>query len=168
LSSLLVNLKKDALISLSYNLRAAIWNWIDIFPEEFNEVVRTRGKMEGTPERVFDLFYSMIVPGQEKVFWPTLTILNCLTSDRIAADLQYGAPGMQLGGHSRRKEVRFTELIVKHLGGGSARLSEIALACVVDICRAATYVDPKEDVPLKAIVSDIAHEIKVCCLLYYL
>ena len=35
------------------------------------------------------------------------------------------------------------------------------MACAVDICRAAAYIDPEGDVPLRLVASDIAHEIKV-------
>jgi hypothetical protein len=36
-----------------------------------------------------------------------------------------------------------------------------SLACAVDICRAAAYIDPEGDVPLRLVASDIADEIKV-------
>ena len=76
--------------AIAIHLRSAIWNWIDVFPSEFNEAIRTKGKTEGAPERVFDLLHSVSHPGSEKIFWPTLTILNCISSDRISAEHQYG------------------------------------------------------------------------------
>ena len=82
-------MKKESQLAIAVHLRAAVWNWIDIFPHEFNEAIRTRGKMEGAPERVFDLLYSMVPTGSEKIFWPTLIILNCITFDRISPDFQY-------------------------------------------------------------------------------
>jgi len=85
----MVNMRKESQYAIAVHLRSAIWNWIDIFPAEYNEAIRTRGRTEGAPERVFDLLYSMIPPGSEKTYWPTLTILNCITSDRITADFQY-------------------------------------------------------------------------------
>jgi len=78
--------------AIAVHLRSAIWNWIDIFPSEFNEAIRTKGKTEGAPERVFDLLHSVVLAGSEKVFWPTLTILNCISSDRISAEFLYGSP----------------------------------------------------------------------------
>ena len=75
--------------TIAIHLRAAIWNWIDVFPSEFNEAIRTKGKTEGAPERVFDLIHSLAHAGSENVFWPTLTILNCISSDRISAEFQY-------------------------------------------------------------------------------
>ena len=76
--------------AIAVHLRFAIWNWIDVFPSEFNDAIRMKGKTEGTPERAFDLLYSILAAGSEKVLWPTLTILNCISSDRISADFQYG------------------------------------------------------------------------------
>jgi hypothetical protein len=76
--------------AIAVHLRSAIWNWIDVFPSEFNEAIRVKGKTEGTPERVFDLLYSAVHAGSEKIFWPTLTILNCISPDRVSADVQYG------------------------------------------------------------------------------
>ena len=83
-------MRTDSQRAIAVHLRSAIWNWIDVFPSEFNDAIRMKGKTEGAPERVFDLLYSVAHTGSEKVFWPTLTILNCISSDRISADFQYG------------------------------------------------------------------------------
>lgn len=50
------------------------------------------GRTEGAPERVFDLLFSVSGTGHEKIFWPCLTMLSCITFDRITTDFQYGAP----------------------------------------------------------------------------
>ena len=50
---------------------------------------------------------------------------------------------------------------MKHVNNHS-KLSEVALACAVDMCRAAAYIEPKGDVPLREMALDIAHDIKVC------
>ncbi|PFH50162.1 hypothetical protein AMATHDRAFT_80979 [Amanita thiersii Skay4041] len=157
LSSLLVNMGKDARIAIAVALRAAVWHWIDYFPEEFNDCIRVRGRTEGAPERVFDLLHSLnpIGHGNEKVFWPTLTILNCTTSDRMSSEFEvpvYGAKPV-------RKEYRFTEEVMKHLGTNS-KFAEIALTCAVDMCLAAIHVYPQDEVPLRLIAHDIAHDIK--------
>ena len=44
-----------------------------------------------------------------------------------------------------------------------SKFSEVALTCAVDVCRAAAYIDPEGDVPLRLVASDIAHEIRVSC-----
>ena len=97
LSSLLVNMKKEAQAAVAIPLRMAVWNWIDLYPQEYNEAVRCRGKLEGAPERVFDLLYVANEPGRERALWPTLTILACLSPDRVS--LEY-----QTRGHSRASQ----------------------------------------------------------------
>ena len=77
---------KETQKAVAVALRAAIWHWIDYFPEEFNETIKTRGRTEGAPERVFDLLYSLNQSSNEKIFWPTLTTLCCITSERITAE----------------------------------------------------------------------------------
>lgn len=89
LSSLLVNMRDETKEAVTIHLRSAVWNWIDFFPAEFNDTIRTRGRTEGTPERVFDVLYAPF--GQdEKIYWPTLTVLHCITSDRMTPDYQFG------------------------------------------------------------------------------
>ncbi|KAF8638594.1 hypothetical protein AX17_002135 [Amanita inopinata Kibby_2008] len=152
LSSLLVNMGREAQKAIAIALRAAVWHWIKYFPDEFNEAIRTRGKTEGAPERIFDLIHSLNPSGNEKIFWPTLTILLCTSSERISADFRMQSKPI-------RKEFRFIEDILKHLGTNS-KFSEVALICAVDICRAAMHVTPEGEVPLRLIAHDIAHEIK--------
>jgi hypothetical protein len=42
-----------------------------------------------------------------------------------------------------------------------SKLSDVALVCALDMCRAATHVRPEGEVPLRIVAYDIAHEIKV-------
>ena len=92
LSSLLVNMKREAQAAVAAPLRKAIWNWIDIYPDEFNEAIRSRGRMEGAPERTFDLLYTA-QHNFEKDLWPTLTILVCISAERISSDFQVSSFG---------------------------------------------------------------------------
>lgn len=87
LSSLLVNMKQEIQIALARPLRVAIWNWIDIFPDEFNDAIRNRGRMEGAPERTFEVLHSMRI-GAERDLWPTLTLLSCISSEHLSLDFQ--------------------------------------------------------------------------------
>lgn len=59
-----------------------------------------------------------------------------------------------------RQELRFTENVLRYIRNHS-KFSEVSLACAVDICRAAAYIDPEGDVPLRSVASHIAYEIKV-------
>lgn len=104
LSSLLVSMGRHNQIAVAIPLRTAVWNWINTFPAEFNEAIRSRGKTEGAPERVFDILYAMNPSNDERIFWPTLAILNCTTSDRLSSDFQlsYSGPA-KIASKSSRK-----------------------------------------------------------------
>jgi hypothetical protein len=87
LSSLLVNMKLDAQAAIAAPLRSAIWNWIDLFPEEFHDSIRFRGRLEGAPERVYDLLFNVKDVDNAAVIWPTLTALMCASSvERIESE----------------------------------------------------------------------------------
>lgn len=59
------------------------------------------------------------------------------------------------------QEIKFGDNIIKNISSGS-RLSDVALTCAIDICRAAAYVDPDlGEIILPDIAADMAHEIKV-------
>jgi len=42
--------------------------------------------MEGAPERVYDLLISNMSSGNERIYWPALSILLCCTSDKIKSE----------------------------------------------------------------------------------
>jgi neurofibromin 1 len=96
LSSLLVNMCRESQLAIAIPLRSAIWNWIEYHPKEFREVVQTRGRTEGAPERVFDLLFSKMKIGDERTIWPTLTALCSMISERLATDhIQYSGKGFK-------------------------------------------------------------------------
>lgn len=80
-------MKQEIRVALARPLRVAIWNWIDLFPEEFNDAIRNRGRMEGAPERTFEVLHTMR-GGAEKDLWPTLTLLSCISSEHLSLDFQ--------------------------------------------------------------------------------
>jgi neurofibromin 1 len=82
LSSLGVNMKRDAQAAVAISLRRAIWNWMETFPHEYQEVIEGTRKLDGAPERVFDLLYVSVDEGNKKIMWPMLTALMVLSYDR--------------------------------------------------------------------------------------
>jgi hypothetical protein len=61
---------------------------------------------------------------------------------------------------SSSQEYRIVEDVIKH-ANTTSKLSDVALICTLDICRAAIHVPPEGEVPLRLIGNEIAHEIKV-------
>ncbi|KAJ3936091.1 MAG: hypothetical protein NXY57DRAFT_886591 [Lentinula lateritia] len=152
LSSLLVNMRLEGHKAIAAPLRYAIWSWIEHFPDEFNEVVKLRAKMDGVSS-VFDFLYNKC-SGSERVLWPTLAVLQCVIPER-SSDLQ------TLGSsRANQKLAKFTEDL-RRQSSYTGKLASISLICATDICRAAMYVQPANDeVPLQMLAYDVAHEIK--------
>jgi len=143
--------------ALAGPLRSAIWSWIDHFPSEFNEAVRSRGKMEGV-SGVFDLLYSKS-SGSERVLWPCLAILHCINSERVTSDIQ--SIGTAGGGRGGTRAARFAEEVLRQ-SNYYTRLGQVSLVCATDLCRAAMNVNAGHDeIPLQMLAFDVAHEIKV-------
>ncbi|KAF7302288.1 Ras-GAP domain-containing protein [Mycena indigotica] len=137
LAALLLNIKEEHQL-IAPVLRAAVWNWIDQYPDEFNETIRTRGALEGVPERMFDLLYKLCSTPEsqtQKQTWPTLAILNSISSDRLASDLMNQTSSSRA--KTARPNVQFSEDIIRHAQIQS-KLSETALVCAVDLCRVAS------------------------------
>ena len=88
LSSLLVSMKPEIKVAVAVPLRTAIWNWISMFPDEYNEAIRTHRRLEGTPERVFDLLWDPSEVASARALWPTLAALAVISSERMRSDLK--------------------------------------------------------------------------------
>ncbi|KAL0576959.1 Ras GTPase activating protein ira2 [Marasmius crinis-equi] len=150
LSSLLVNMTAETIKAIVVPLRSAVWSWIEYFPVEFNETVRSR-KMDGATT-VFDLLHKKAA-GFEAIFWPTLSILHCLT-DRTAWDMhpQYN--------YGRSTKFKWIEEVRKSREG-NPKLAEVCMQTANDVCRAAINVKPGnsgEELPLCMLAYDVAHE----------
>ncbi|KAH9854976.1 hypothetical protein C2E23DRAFT_883516 [Lenzites betulinus] len=162
LSSLLMNLKKDAQMPVSIALRTAIWNWIELCPDEFNEALLSHRRLEGAPERVLDLLYDSQENSRDKAgSWPTLAVLLSISQDRMKNEFEANAMGAHKGAY--RKDRNFTDLLFKSLPYAS-KYSEVGIVCAIDICRAASKLRPPEgeaEVPLLSTAFDLAHELKL-------
>ncbi|KAF9067659.1 hypothetical protein BDP27DRAFT_1225535 [Rhodocollybia butyracea] len=151
LSSLLVNMRIEGLKAIAPPLRAAIWSWINHFPDEFNDVVKLRARMDGASS-VFDFLYNK-ASGAEYVLWPTLSILQCIIPERTS-NLHTGSS------RANQKVAKFTEDLLRQ-SSATSKLGLSSMACATDICRAAMHIKPSEDdVPLQMLATDVAHEIK--------
>jgi neurofibromin 1 len=93
---------KEEHTTIASVLRVAVWNWVTQHADEFNDTLRTRGAMDGAPERMFDLLYRLSnTPESNRRTWPGLAMLNCISPDRVSPDLRQ--PGAS---NSRAKAAR--------------------------------------------------------------
>ncbi|KAF5371189.1 hypothetical protein D9758_004214 [Tetrapyrgos nigripes] len=153
LSSLLVNMGPEAHKAIAGPLRSAIWSWVDHFPAEFNEVVRSRSKLEGA-SGVFDLLCNKSA-GPESGLWPCLTILHSINTERVAVDIHSGG-----GTRATTRAAKFTEEMLRQTNLHS-KPGQVSLVCESELCRAAMNVKAGlDEVPLQMLAYDAAHEIK--------
>lgn len=81
--SLLYNLKRDLQVRMAASLGTAIWNWIDIFPDDYRESSQSSRTLNGAPERVFDAYYQILDEHNRPQLWPALSALLSISPDRI-------------------------------------------------------------------------------------
>ncbi|KAI5118442.1 hypothetical protein M0805_000576 [Coniferiporia weirii] len=160
LSSLLVNMKPEAQCAVAIYLRRAIWNWIETFPGEFAESSTGVRRLDGAPERVFDLFVQIKNEQNRKVIWPTLTALLLLSHERLkqlalAFDGHVWNPKVMQG----KKELVFIDKVRKNVPA-SSKMSDSALLCLSDLLRAAMYIPPEHDAVIRGFAPDVADELK--------
>ncbi|KAH9981838.1 hypothetical protein BJV74DRAFT_778311 [Russula compacta] len=151
LSSLLVSMKPEVKVAVAVPLRTAIWNWIGMFPDEYNEAIRMHRRLEGTPERVFDLLWDPSEVASARALWPTLAALAVISSERMRTDLK---------GSSKSNLKKFTDQLGK-VAQTPNKLRDVSVVCILDLCRGAARArpDPGKDLPIHANVSDYIHEV---------
>jgi hypothetical protein len=98
-ASLTMSMQRDAMLVLAVPLAAAVWHWIDLYPEEFGDAISARGRMDGAPEQVIDVLgKELSQPETKHIVWPTLTALMCISYDRVNVDFELesgsGVPNM--------------------------------------------------------------------------
>ncbi|CAL1700085.1 unnamed protein product [Somion occarium] len=159
LASLLVHIRKEVQAAMCQPLRTAIWNWIENFPDEFNEALLSHRRLEGAAERVFDLLYPLHEWPDKTFVWPALTVLLCISSERTKSEYQMVSLGPMPPRPGPRKDRTFADQIIRTMTG-RGKGSEMAMVCALDICRAASRVrpNPEVEVPLISVANDVAHE----------
>lgn len=76
-------MKREAQGAVSIALRTALWNWIEYFPNEYFDIFKGVRRLEGAPERVFDMLFNMTENQSKRAFWPTLTVLLAASPERL-------------------------------------------------------------------------------------
>lgn len=61
---------------MSVILRRAIWSWIESPGSEYSDLHSSERRLEGGPEVLFDIIYSLSESSKRKTFaWPVMTML---------------------------------------------------------------------------------------------
>ncbi|KAG8981934.1 Ras GTPase activating protein ira2 [Tulasnella sp. 425] len=153
LSSLLVNMKREAQGAVSIALRTALWNWIEYFPNEYFDIFKGIRRLEGAPERVFDMLFNMTENQSKRAFWPTLTVLLAASPERLK-QATLGVP------KPKKQQVNFVETLVKSLTSAT-KTAEISMVCLIDMCKAAAYLPVAfEQTALRSLAPELADDLR--------
>ncbi|KAG9091505.1 Ras GTPase activating protein ira2, partial [Ceratobasidium sp. UAMH 11750] len=156
ISSLLVGMKEKPRLAIANALRQAIWNWIEVLPKEYTDLLAGRRRLDGAPERVFDTLYTQSErDGKQRTYWSTLTVLLAVSPERIK--------GLETRSKKDRKALAFMDALAKGLQSGSRLPRETAMACLVDLSRAASYASGgtyADGMAIKSLAPDLVDDVK--------
>ncbi|KAJ3452613.1 gtpase-activator protein for ras-like gtpases [Anaeramoeba flamelloides] len=133
-------------------VRQGIWNWIDYHPEQFTEFYRSGKKMQGNPEILFQKILDWSTSVKKKVqyqYWPLLTMLLVLCPKII---LQIGTNDKNI---LKSATGKFFENLKKIFKGKDQKKVQTSARCLIDFCKAATYVAKSDQTGLRLMVPKI-------------
>ena len=87
---MLQSLKKahPGISGLGVTVYKLVWNWITVYPLEFNMYCRTTKATElsDVADQIFDLFYGLADSSKKKhVLWPAMTMMVILSTESLHA-----------------------------------------------------------------------------------
>ncbi|THD27494.1 Neurofibromin [Fasciola hepatica] len=143
------SLKKSTWLHLAVYLERAIWNWLENYPQEFDELQKKpNDELAEYCERLFFLFSSLCAEsGRKKLLvWP-LQIMLLVLCPKILEEIINAENGAPLSPEHQKKK-QFVDEVRKALsshghgsGGGKPVLIEAALLAAVNLCKASTYIN---------------------------
>ncbi|KAJ1309139.1 hypothetical protein OPQ81_004812 [Rhizoctonia solani] len=155
-----VNNSKSKLV-IANAVRQAIWNWIEILPHEYTEVLAGQRSLS---EPLFNVLHAQYDrDGKVRSYWPTLTLLLAISPSRLKA---FEIPSQSGRAKPDRKITSFREALVRGSRGNSRNHREAAIASLVDLSKAASYVGGRsssgysDPTPIRGIAQDVMEEVK--------
>jgi neurofibromin 1 len=156
LSTLLAQYKRAALTAVTVTLRSAIWGWIEACPAEFAQVAAGR-RLEGGPDVLFDVCAGLAESSKKRAHvWPLMAALLVCCGD-LVAKLALGEPSVRTS--ALQKKAQYLEGLRKALK--TAKNADVAAACYVDLCRAASMVRADDNSGLRLLVQEIEFDVRV-------
>jgi neurofibromin 1 len=77
-----LSFKKNTQLNLAVLLRRGIWNWVEGYPIEFEDLQLGQKRLDGSPEILFDMCNSLADTTRKKTyFWPLQNMLLMLCPD---------------------------------------------------------------------------------------
>ncbi|CAH7670866.1 hypothetical protein BY996DRAFT_4641287 [Phakopsora pachyrhizi] len=134
LSAQFAHLKRAAQSDISLALRRSIWNWIETYPNEYANLVRSNGRLDGGPDVLFDVAHGLSENGKKRAYtWPMMAMLLAVCPD-IALKI---AVGERNRSQVTARKAAFIESLRKNLK--AVKMTDVATSCCVDLCKVATF-----------------------------
>ncbi|KAJ3447277.1 inhibitory regulator protein ira1-related [Anaeramoeba flamelloides] len=143
---------KNYQIQLVSVIRQAIWNWINYHPEQFTELCKSQTILEGNPGILFDGILDWSHSAKKKhqyQYWPLLTMLLILCPKTLLQIAMRDEKSLQ----STKGE--YIETLKTNFKVKDQKKVLMAAACLIDFCKAATYVSKSDQAGLRLIVPQI-------------
>ncbi|WVF65508.1 hypothetical protein IAT40_000236 [Kwoniella sp. CBS 6097] len=163
ISSVFLHVKRPAQVAIATILRKAIWNWIDVYPIEYESLVEKNKKFEGGADNLFDVLSSMSDIGsssnarRNKAFYPLMAMLLMLLPDTFKR-IVMGEVSSR-GSSSTAKKMAFVDSLRK--GINSNKSFEACAVCYVDFVRAGMALSPRfESSGARGLIPDIQNDLK--------
>ncbi|ODN95826.1 neurofibromin 1 [Cryptococcus wingfieldii CBS 7118] len=154
--------KRPAQSTVATMLRKAIRNWISINPKEYELFIETGRKMDGGPDALFDVLYSMSDLGsfsnskRTRAFYPLMSMLLVLCPDTLKR-LVMGESAR--GSSSFSKKISFLDSFKKGLN--SSKAFEACAICYVELMSAGMALTPRLDGSgIRSFIPDIQNDLK--------
>ncbi|WOO81456.1 Neurofibromin [Vanrija pseudolonga] len=152
------HVKRPAQTALANALRKAIWNWIDVYPYEYQQLIEGKRKLDSA-----DIIFEAISGSSEasasgkrgKTYYPFLAMLLVLSPDSLRK-VALGETGRTSG---LSKKANFIESLRKGLT--QAKSFEACVICAVDLVRAALSCSPRlEGSGIRTLLPDLHNDLK--------
>lgn len=156
------SLKKHLHGLLLVTLEKAIWNWMDKYADEFNNLIKM-DDLSDVCDKLFELLdaYSENNNKRKVNFWPLqmLLLLNCPKIVEEVINVESGAPCSA----KNVKKRKFVEDVKKSLSphsSSSKQMTEAAIVTCVKLCRASSYINCRDSancifVLVQSVISDL-------------
>eukprot|EP00051_Salpingoeca_urceolata_P003452 m.57787 g.57787 ORF g.57787 m.57787 type:complete len:2607 (+) comp12795_c0_seq1:372-8192(+) len=129
------SMKRGTQQAMAPLIRSAVWKWIAVYPEEFVTLQKDGQQLCNSCEALFDLYAGLSEKSNRKAAsWPMQLSMLLLCPD-IMLGIHSGAnDGPAIAGR------KLLDSMKKALLTSNKALSDVAVRCYVDICKASTYV----------------------------
>lgn len=160
ISTPFLHVKRPAQTALASALRKAIWNWIDVYPAEYQALIEGTRKLDGNPDVLFDVLLSMSDSSSSnkraKVFYPLMAMLLVLSPDSLK---RLAMGDTSRGGSAFAKKHSFLDSLRKGLS--QSKSFEACAVCYVDLVRAAMCCSPRlETSGIRTLAPDLQNDLK--------